>query len=156
MNLYLVQHGLSLPEEKDPQKPLSQEGRRQTLKIADFLKKRKIAVGCLWHSTKLRSIQTAQIISKSIKCPEIQERDDLNPLDPVDKFPEKIEPLNKHLMVVGHLPFLQKLVSLLLSGAETEEFVAFENSGVVCLEYTGLWKIAWMITPGLIASRGPG
>jgi phosphohistidine phosphatase len=156
MKLYLVQHGLSLPEEQDPQKPLSREGKKQTLKIADFLKKRKIAVDCLWHSTKLRAIQTAQIISKSIKCSEIQERDDLNPLDPVDKFPEKIESLNKDLMIVGHLPFLQKLVSLLLSGAETNEFVAFENSGVICLEYAGVWKIAWMITPELIASRRPG
>jgi phosphohistidine phosphatase len=156
VNLYLVQHGLSLLEEQDPKRPLSKEGKKQTLKIAGFLKKRKIAVDCLWHSTKLRSIQTAQIISKSIKCSEAQERDDLNPLDPVDKFPEKIESLNKHLMVVGHLPFLQKLASLLLSGAETKELVAFENSGVVCLEYLDAWKIAWMITPGLIASRRPG
>lgn len=150
MRLYLIQHGLSLPEEKDPEKPLSPEGKEQTQKIAEFLKTKSLKVDSIWHSPKSRAIQTAEIISNSIFCSEIKERNDLNPLDPVEKFPDEIKSLNKNLMIVGHLPFLQKLASLLLSGSETNQFISFKNSGVVCLESTDIWKIAWMITPELI------
>ena len=150
MRLYLIRHGISLPEEKDPEKSLSQEGKEQTQKIAEFLKTKSVKVDAIWHSPKLRAIQTAQIISKSIFCPEIQERNDLNPLDSVEKFPEEIQSLNKDLMIVGHLPFLQKLASLLLSGSETNQFISYKNSGAVCLEYTDTWKIAWMVTPELM------
>jgi len=150
MRLYLIQHGLALPEEKDPEKSLSQEGKEQTQKIAEFLKTKSVKVDAIWHSPKLRAIQTAQIISKSIFCPEIQEINDLNPLDSVEKFPEEIQSLNKDLMIVGHLPFLQKLASLLLSGSETNQFISYKNSGAVCLEYTDTWKIAWMVTPELM------
>ncbi len=147
MKLYLVQHGLSLPEEKDPKRPLSPEGEVQTQKMAEFFKAEKIRVDFLWHSQKLRAIQTAQIISKSISCPEISERNDLNPLDSVSEFPEKIKSLNKNLMIVGHLPFLEKLASLLLTGSENYKIVSFKNSGAVCLEYTDTWMIIWIITP---------
>ena len=98
----------------------------------------------------MRAIQTAQIISKFISCPEIRERNDLNPLDSVSKFLEEIKSLNKNLMVVGHLPFLEKLAALLLTGTENYKIVAFKNSGIVCLEYTDAWKIAWIITPELV------
>ncbi len=150
MRLYLIRHGISLHEEKEPEKSLSQEGKEQTQKIAEFLKTKSVKVDAIWHSPKLRAIQTAQIISKSISCPEIQERNDLNPLDSVEKFPEEIQSLNKDLMIVGHLPFLQKLASLFLSGAETNQFISYKNSGAVCLEYTDTWKIAWMVTPELM------
>lgn len=149
MKLYLIQHGLSLPEEKDPKRPLSPEGEEETQKIAEFLKTREIKVDCIWHSSKLRAIQTAQVISKFISCLEIHERNDLSPLDSVSKFPEEIKSLNKNLMIVGHLPFLEKLAALLLTGTENYKIVAFKNSGIVCLEYTDAWKIAWTLVPEL-------
>jgi phosphohistidine phosphatase len=150
MRLYLIQHGIALPEEKDPEKSLSPEGKEETRRTAEFLKTKSMKVDAVWHSPKLRAIQTAQIIVNSIFCSETKERDDLNPLDSVDNFPEEIESSNKNLMIIGHLPFLQKLASLLLSGSETNQFISFKNSGVVCLEYTDTWKIAWMVTPALL------
>jgi len=150
MKLYLIQHGLSLPEEKDPKRPLSAEGEEETQKTAEFLKTKGITVDCIWHSSKLRAIQTAQIISKFIRCPEILERHDLNPLDSVSKFAEEIKFLNKDLMIIGHLPFLEKLAALLVTGTESYKIVAFKYSGVVCLEYSDTWKIAWIITPQLL------
>jgi phosphohistidine phosphatase len=150
MKLYLIQHGISLPEEKDPEKSLSPEGKEETQRTAEFLKTKNIEVNAVWHSPKLRAIQTAQIVADSIFCPETKERNNLNPLDSVENFPQEIKSLDKNLMIIGHLPFLQKLASLLLSGSETNQFISFKNSGVVCLEYTDTWKIAWMITPGLL------
>ncbi|MDH5705283.1 MAG: phosphohistidine phosphatase SixA [Candidatus Aminicenantes bacterium] len=150
MNLYLVQHGLSLPEDVDPEKPLSPLGKEQTQGVMDFLKGKKIKVDELWYSPKKRAVQTAQIISENILCSHIQERKDLNPLDPVKDFPQEIESLSKDLMIVGHLPFLQKLASLLLSGREDHQFISFRNSGVICLEHTDGWKFLWAAIPELL------
>jgi len=147
MRLYLIQHGIAVPEEQDPQKPLSQEGRDDTQKTAEFLKARDIKVDRIWHSKKTRSVQTAQMISGSITCSEIEERDDINPKDPVDKLQEGIQALDADLMIVGHLPFLQKLASLLLTGSDRNELISFKNSGVICLEYQENWKLAWFAPP---------
>jgi len=147
MRLYLIQHGIAVPEEQDPQKPLSQEGRDDTQKTAEFLKARDIKVDRIWHSKKTRSVQTAQMISGSITCSEIEERDDINPKDPVDKLQEGIQALDADLMIVGHLPFLQKLASLLLTGSDRNELISFKNSGVICLEYQENWKLAWFVPP---------
>jgi len=147
MRLYLIQHGIAVPEEQGPQKPLSQEGRDDTQKTAEFLKARDIKVDRIWHSKKTRSVQTAQMISESIACSEIEERDDINPKDPVDKLQEGIQALNADLMIVGHLPFLQKLASLLLTGSDRNELISFKNSGVICLEYQENWKLAWFAPP---------
>lgn len=150
MRLYLIQHGISLPEEEDPEKSLGPQGKEQTQKVAEFLRTKNIKVDCIWHSTKMRAIQTAKIISNCIFCLDVQEKNDLNPLDSVEKFPDEIHALNKNLMIVGHLPFLQKLVSLLLAESEDFQFVTFKNSGAVCLEYSDSWQIAWMVIPEII------
>lgn len=147
MRLYLVQHGKALSKDENTQRPLSDVGRQESEKIAAFLKQRDIAIDLIWHSKKLRAAQTAQIISVSITTQRIEERDDLNPLDPVDKFPQELLDLNKDIMIVGHLPFLQKLSSLLLTGTQDKEPVSFANSGVVCLEHKEEWNIYWDITP---------
>jgi phosphohistidine phosphatase len=65
-------------------------------------------------------------------------------------LPGEIETLEKDLMIVGHLPFLQKLASFLLSGTEGNQFISFRNSGVICLEYTDAWKLLWAVVPELL------
>ncbi len=150
MKVYLVQHGLSMPEEMDPEKALSPEGNNQSRNMAEFLREKSVRVDCIWHSPKKRAAQTAHIMAEILAGPETQERTDLNPLDPVGKFPGEIKSSNKDLMIVGHLPFLQKLASLLLSGIEDNLFITFRNSGVICLEYTDSWKLLWTVVPELL------
>ena len=150
MYLYLVQHGLALPEEKDPQRPLSPEGKEAVKKIAQFLKSRNIQVDQIWHSRKLRAVQTAEIIAEAISCPKIIARDDLNPNSSVTKFSHELNTSNNNLMLIGHLPFLQKLSSMLLSGSDTNDFIAFKFAGVVAFEEQERWKISWFILPELL------
>ncbi len=154
MKLYLVQHGLSMSGEVDPEKSLSPEGESESRKIAAFLKEKNIRVDLVWHSPKKRAVQTARIMTEMISSPETQERKDLNPMDPVGNFPGEIEALNKDLMLVGHLPFVQKLAALLLSGVEEKELISVRNSGVVCLEHTDSWKVLWAVIPELLEGQG--
>jgi len=55
-------------------------------------------------------------------------------------------------MLVGHLPHLKKLASLLLTGRDDLEIVKFRYGGVVCLERreNGLWSILWIIRPDIL------
>jgi len=71
MRLYLIQHGIALPESEDPQKGLSDKGVVQTQKMAEFLRRQDTKVNLIWHSKKLRAVQTAQIFSQHITAAEI-------------------------------------------------------------------------------------
>jgi phosphohistidine phosphatase len=55
-------------------------------------------------------------------------------------------------MIVGHLPFLGKLVGLLVTGSDNNEIVEFRFGSVVGLERRDdkKWKVAWMVTPSLL------
>jgi phosphohistidine phosphatase len=147
MKLYLIQHGLALPKEKNPERPLSTQGEAQTQRTADYLMSRSIKVDGIWHSKKLRAVQTAEIIAETISCKKIQARNDMNPLDPVKKISKDISASKMDLLIIGHLPFLQKLAGLLLTGSEESEIIAFKNAGVVSLDYEEKWIIDWLVSP---------
>lgn len=147
MKVYLIQHGLAVAEEKDPERRLSAQGEALTRRAAEYLRSRGIKVDAIWHSKKMRAVQTAKIIAEAIDCGKIQERDDMNPLDPVEKFSEELSASGMDLMIIGHLPFLQKLAGRLLTGSEENDIIAFRNSGVLALDYDEKWKIGWLTPP---------
>lgn len=154
MNIYLMQHGKPVPKEKDPEKPLSKWGRDEVESIAGFLKKAGIQVEAVYHSGKTRARQTAEIMSSKInpgKKP--QKRGGLSPLDDVRAIAEEIKQEQKDFMIVGHLPHLEKLISLLITGSDSSHVVRFQQGGVVCLmnnETEKNWAIAWMLVPEVI------
>ncbi|MFC1755398.1 phosphohistidine phosphatase SixA [Thermoproteota archaeon] len=150
MRLYLVQHGQALFREQDPERSLSDEGVAQTQKIADFFKGKDLSVDIIWHSQKARAIQTAHILSNVISHQTIEERHDLNPMDSADMVAQELIGLNKDVMIVGHLPFLQKLASLLLTGRQGLDIISFRYSAVVCLEFQEEWKVLWFLTLDLV------
>ena len=154
MNIYLMQHGKPVPKEKNPDKPLSDRGRDDVRKIAGFLKKAGIQVETVFHSGKTRARQTAEIISSKINPgKESQKRGGLSPLDDVKAIAEEIKQGQKDFMIVGHLPHLGKLISLLITGSDSSQVVSFQQGGVVCLrtnEEEKNWAIAWMLVPEII------
>ncbi|GAI19193.1 unnamed protein product, partial [marine sediment metagenome] len=54
MKLYLVQHAKAASKQVSPQRPLTEEGRRDVQKVAAFVKPLKLWVDYLWHSGKRR------------------------------------------------------------------------------------------------------
>lgn len=150
MKLYLIQHGKALPKEANPDRPLSSAGITETRKTAETLGARDIAVDLIWHSPKKRAVQTAEIIAESIKCENVQERNDIKPLDPVENISFEITNAGKNIMIVGHLPFLQKLAGRLLTGSKENDLIIFKNSGVAALIYEEKWRIDWLLSPDLI------
>jgi phosphohistidine phosphatase len=153
MKLYLVQHAKAASEQIDPQRPLTEEGRSEIQKVAAFIKPLNLCVDYLWYSGKKRAAQTAEILAEAIKIKTHTVHDGLGPNDDVKAFRGEVVSADGDIMVVGHLPFLSKLASLLLAGAESANMVAFKNGGIVCLERCekNQWRIEWMITPELLA-----
>jgi phosphohistidine phosphatase len=156
MRLYLVQHGDALPKELDPERPLSAAGRGDVQRIASFLSQAGIRVSRIMHSGKKRAEQTAGLLAASVGTSGRLERaTGIDPLDPTDAFARTVNEWTEDTMVVGHLPFMGKLVSRLIAGDEAVPTVAFQPGTVACLEREdeGRWTIAWMIRPELLAAR---
>lgn len=153
MKLYLVQHAKATSKEVDPQRPLTADGRRDIQKVAVFIKPLNLVVDSLWHSGKTRARQTAEILAKVVTVEnEMAAHDGLAPIDDVRAIKDIIISARRDLMIVGHLPFMEKLASLLLTGSESSGTVAFRQGGIVCLscEDGNQWQIEWMITPELL------
>jgi phosphohistidine phosphatase SixA len=55
-------------------------------------------------------------------------------------------------MIVGHLPFLAQLATILMGGTKGQGFVGFKQGGVVCLGKgeAGNWQVGWMVIPELL------
>ena len=155
MRLYLVRHGQAKDEKEDPNRPLTDKGMQDVRKVAQFSKPLNIHVQRILHSGKLRAAQTAEIIAEAVQSDEgVVQHEGLNPNDPIEPILQDIERMSAELMLVGHLPFLNKLLAKLVIDDESVEIVAFQSAGMVCLEKSpeGIWKIAWMITPELLLS----
>ena len=157
MLIYLVQHGKAKTKEENPKRPLSEEGKNDIEKIALFLKKSNIQVESIMHSVKLRAKETAEILAKSINSNNgLEEIPGLQPNDFVEPIVTFIKQQSNDIMFVGHLPFMNKLSSLLITKSQDNSIVAFQQGAVVCIEKNeeneeiDTFSLKWMITPELI------
>ena len=55
-------------------------------------------------------------------------------------------------MLVGHLPFMAKLVSMLVTGKEQPIIVNYQPGTVVCVarDDEGCWQVEWMLRPDTV------
>jgi len=153
MKLYLVQHAKAASKEQDPQRPLTQEGRGELQKVTEFIKPLKLSVNYLWHSEKKRAVQTAELLAEAVEIKKAKTlREGLGPNDDVAVLKDELNTAAGDIMIVGHLPFLNKLASLLLAGCEPANTVAFKNACIVAMARSerNKWQIDWMITPEIL------
>jgi phosphohistidine phosphatase len=152
MSLYLVQHGLSLGKDTDPEQGLSEEGISTTKRVAHVANSYQVEVKAIHHSPKKRARQTAELMSAVlIPVGGIQVKAGLLPLDDVALLAKSLA-TNDQLMLVGHLPFMERLCSLLVTGNPEHLIFKFQNSGIVCLdkeEESPSWFIKWALMPNI-------
>lgn len=156
MRLYLTQHGLAVPKEVDPDRPLSEQGREDARSLARFLGGAGLRAEQVLHSGKLRAEQTAGFLAEALlPVGASQIRTGLNPNDPVESLASEIAAWDADTLLVGHLPFLGRLASLLLASDADRPILAFQPGTMACLEreQTGSWVLAWMIRPELLRSN---
>jgi phosphohistidine phosphatase len=76
----------------------------------------------------------------------------LNPNDATETIAGQINSWDEDTLVVGHLPFMAKLVSRLICGEESQSIVSFQPGALVCLErnQNNNWAILWALRPEIL------
>jgi phosphohistidine phosphatase len=152
--IYLIQHAEAKEENEDPERSLSAKGVSSISETSSNLFRNNVRVDQILHSGKLRAKQTAEIIAErltSTNYKTISETDGLSPLDSPGIWDDRLKYLPNDLMLVGHMPHLGKLASLLLCGDMGKNIISFTPGCVVCLERLekGNWTLKWMLTPSM-------
>lgn len=156
MRLYLVQHGLAKSDSEDATRPLSSQGREDVTRCAGFLSLfEKPRPATILHSGKLRAQQTAEMFSEAWGGLPVEQAADLAPNDDPSIWAAHLTVVSEDVMLIGHLPHMQRLAGLLICGDSEREAVHFRNGGVICLEKRGGgWSLLWQINPTLFYGEG--
>lgn len=154
MRLFILRHAEAQTKEENPDRPLSDVGKQKLNKLGALLKANDIQFSKIYHSSKLRAEETATIISSltdSNAKPE--EIEGLEPNDPLDKILEKIQKINSDLLVVGHLPQLNLLITKLLSDIDNKEIINLNAGTLVCCEQQDdkTFQLLWCLDPALVS-----
>jgi phosphohistidine phosphatase len=154
MDLYLMQHGQATTETEDPERPLTDARRAAVQRVAKRARAAGVRIGGCLHSGKLRAEQTAQLLVAEIGVPSVKARPGLAPNDPVVPVAQWLRAETQHqsLALVGHMPFLGRLASLLVAGDEQAQVVGFQMGGLVKLEPKvdrDGFSVAWALPPDL-------
>ena len=154
MDLYLMQHGEAVAAEVDPERPLDEAGRGNAAAVAARAARCGVRIEAIRHSDKLRAVQTAQILGRTLACADVAPATGLHPKDPVEVAVLGLihDATWESLAIVGHLPFLDRLASLLVAGDQDVPVIAFHNAGLVKLvpaQADQGFVVDWVLTPQL-------
>jgi len=151
VEIYLAQHGEAKSEQDDSRRPLTDRGRKEVAAVAIALNRHGLRLSAIWHSGKLRAKQTAAAFAEALEPDDgIEEKSGLDPRDDPQGMAEAIAGLEAPTLVVGHLPHLSRLASLLVAGDSHTDIIRFRQGGVLCLARADEgWRIAWYVTPQL-------
>lgn len=149
MDLYLVQHGEARRESEDPERPLTDRGRAEAERVARAATRAGLRVDRIVHSGKLRARQTAEILASALEPPQgLGELNGLAPSDDPGAARAFAESAAGTLMLVGHLPHLSRLSSLLLADDPSREIVLFRMAAIVALSKEETrWRLRFVLTP---------
>jgi phosphohistidine phosphatase len=161
MRLYLVQHGEAVNGTTDAEKVLSPKGLRDARALAAACARHRVEAAEVIHSGKARAGETAGLLAEALDLP-VRSTAGLDPLDPVRPIADACASM-RSTVVVGHLPFLERLAALLLAGREDPPVLAFQRGGMACLERRGApgpdapfgaWCILWTAYPDQVHLGG--
>ncbi|MBN1898035.1 MAG: phosphohistidine phosphatase SixA [Spirochaetes bacterium] len=149
MMLYLVQHASAKSKEEDPERPLSDQGIEEITGVASYVSRLDLSIDKIIHSTKLRAKQTALILAEKLHPEDgVSEEQGLAPMDDPSGWFEKIRQMDQDLLIVGHLPYLEKMIALLLCQDDKKKIISFQMGCMVALERKEEdWSVKWMVTP---------
>ncbi len=160
MQLFLMRHGSAFDigergVRTDAERMLTQEGRDCSATVL-----RRVSKVCkpqhIWTSPLVRARETAEIA-----CEILVPSEPLSMLESLRSGEDPREVLNwlktcteDSLMLVGHLPDLAILATMLITRVEADGII-LKKSGVCCIEFDGplregLGRLAWLVTPSLL------
>ncbi|HTQ51991.1 MAG TPA: phosphohistidine phosphatase SixA [Candidatus Acidoferrales bacterium] len=160
MNLYILRHGIAVERgapgfKTDADRPLTPKGRRQLGQIAAAMQSMGLDFNLILSSPFLRARQTAEIVAKTLKLDKrLAFSDALTPdgdAKTLIRQLHELKPAPENILLVGHEPYLSRLVALLISGGELAG-VGLKKGGLCKLEIGSLRfgrcaTLTWLLTP---------
>jgi phosphohistidine phosphatase len=140
--VFLVHHADAVGPEVDPQRPLSERGRTSATRLAQDAASRGVKPATVWHSGKLRARETADAFWRACNpLAEISAIRGLQPEDSPEFVRDRLTAETRDVVLVGHMPNLERLHALLLKDQDRQPFPLH---GLVALEFDGrTWKEVW-------------
>lgn len=144
--IYLIHHADAVGPDVEPQRPLSVTGKDHAEALALEVARRGVKPAVIWHSGKLRARQTAEPFLRLCNpLAEFSAIRGLQPADPPGWIKDQVTGEHREVMLVGHMPNLPRLLTLLVTGSETSS-LSFPLHGAIALEAAGeLWVERWRI-----------
>jgi phosphohistidine phosphatase len=148
VHLYLVQHGHAKTENEDPDRPLTDKGAEDVARVARWaVEQLGVRTARVVHSGKTRARQTAEAWAGLLGA-DVGQSDSLAPNDNPARWVERLDAEVDDLMLVGHLPHLDRLAGSLLTGDSDRALIRFRPGGLVGLERAdGGWVVSMVLPP---------
>jgi len=167
MNLFFLRHGKAHPRgpkwRPDSRRPLTPEGEENMFDVARGMRALGLSFDVILSSPYARALRTAEILGEIYDPPKLIETRRLTP----EAAPKDIiDEINDHfagaeaIVLVGHEPFLSRLISILLSGGEGLA-IELKKAGLCKLSAEKLVcgrcaTLHWLMTPKALARLGKG
>jgi phosphohistidine phosphatase len=131
-------------------RPLSRAGLTATTALASAAAARGVKPDLVWHSGKNRALQTAQLFRAACNPQAgFKAVRGLLPGDPPQWMRDQLLGDPRSILLVGHMPHLPGLLSL-LRGDPFDAPSAFPLNGCVALEPNGdIWSELWRLRAGI-------
>jgi phosphohistidine phosphatase len=163
MNLFLLRHGIAAEPgvagyEPDSKRPLTSKGKDRLREAVRAMKVLDLSFDLILSSPFLRAKQTADIIANRLKLrKKLAFSEDLTPAGNPRLLIQQLNqfrPEPENVLLVGHEPYLGRLVGLLAAGNTSLE-LDFKKGGLAKLEaeyllYGRCAKLVWLLTPRLM------
>ena len=151
--VYLVRHGEAGPAPDDAARVLTERGRADVEAVAARLRAAGVEVAEIRHSGLVRAHQTADILARHLgPARGVRVMAGLAPDDEPGDAAGALAGGADPLMLVGHLPHLARLASLLLGGGR--ELIRLEPGTALGLTRgADGWVLDSMVSPRLAGDR---
>jgi phosphohistidine phosphatase len=141
--------------ERDSERPLTPEGRAEMQRIAKSLKAVGLQANRIFTSPLRRARETAEIVTKVLKIPTLEEWDELKPDGSRAELYRKLSRLeqNSRPIVVGHEPYLTSMIGDIIG--TTNAKIVLKKGGVGKVRITSFTprisgELRWLLTPKVI------
>jgi phosphohistidine phosphatase len=166
--LVLMRHAKSdwsNPSFEDSERTLNSRGRNDAPLVGNFMYDLIGTPDQILCSEAVRARETAKLVAESLNYkrniiiePQLYDSYPAVYLKVISKIADDI----KTLLIVGHNPIIEQLISILSANRPNDMSVHVSTSGVACFTVdnrswsdieTGSWDLKWLVTPKLIKKK---
>lgn len=155
MELYLVRHAAAVGRDQgfaEPDRPLTPEGAAAFKRVVAGVKKLGIRLDRIYHSPWLRAVQTAELLTPVLRGESVVHAGLVR-----TPAPELLADWQgENVAVVGHQPWLNELLALLVVGnPDLAEHFALKKGGIARLSgevAPGNMALEALLTPKVLRS----